>query len=46
MKEKTFYWVLAAVVALCVLATVAHICYAAYAYQHCSIIQFIAKELW
>ena len=46
MKEKTFYRVLAAVVALCVLATAAHICYAVWAYQHCSIIQFIAKELW
>jgi hypothetical protein len=46
MKEKTFYKVLLAVVALCALATVAHICYAVYAYQHASIIQFIAKELW
>ena len=46
MKEKTFYKVLIAVVALCALATVAHGCYAVYAYQHASIIQFIAKELW
>ena len=46
MKEKTFYKVLLVVVVLCALATAAHICYAAYAYQHCSIIQFIAKELW
>ena len=46
MKEKAFYKVLIAVVALCAVATGAHICYAVYAYQHCSIIQFIAKELW
>ena len=46
MKEKTFYRVLIAVVALCAIATAAHICYAFYAYQHASIIQFIAKELW
>ena len=46
MKEKVFYKVLIAVVALCAIATVAHICYAVDAYQHCSIIQFIAKELW
>ena len=46
MKEKTFYKVLIALVALCALATVAHICYAVCAYQHASIIQFIAKELW
>ena len=46
MKEKTFYKVLIALVVLCALATVAHICYAFYAYQHASIIQFIAKELW
>jgi hypothetical protein len=46
MKAKTFYKVLIALVVLCALATVAHICYAVYAYQHASIIQFIAKELW
>jgi hypothetical protein len=46
MKEKTFYKVLIALVVLCAVATLAHICYAVYAYQHASIIQFIAKELW
>ena len=46
MKEKTFYKVLIALVVLCAVTTVAHICYAVYAYQHASIIQFIAKELW
>lgn len=46
MKETTFCKLLIAVVAVCLLLTVAHLCYAVYAYQHCSIIQFIAKELW
>ena len=35
-----------AVTAVCLLLTAAHLCYAVYAYQHCSIIQFIAKEPW
>ena len=34
------------VIALCLLLTVAHVIYAVYAYQHSSIIYFIAKELW
>lgn len=46
MKEKTFQWMLISVAAVCVLLTVAHLVYAVYAYQHCSIIQFIAEELW
>ncbi|MBQ2688355.1 MAG: hypothetical protein IJF52_07030 [Clostridia bacterium] len=46
MKTKTFYVFLFAVMALCILLTIAHVIYAVYAYQHCSIIQFIAKELW
>lgn len=46
MKAKTFYWVLIIVAALCVALTIAHVIYAVYAYQHGSIIQFIAKELW
>lgn len=46
MNDKTFAKVLIALVVLCAVATVAHICYAVYAYQHASIIQFIAKELW
>ena len=32
--------------AVCLLLTAAHLFYAVYAYQHCSIIQFIAKEPW
>ncbi|MBQ7385666.1 MAG: hypothetical protein IJW04_04055 [Ruminococcus sp.] len=46
MKIKIFYTVLLAVTVLCVLLTIAHVIYAVYAYQHSSIIQFIAKELW
>ena len=32
--------------ALCLLLTAAHFAYACYAYEHASIIQFIARELW
>jgi hypothetical protein len=46
MKESTFYKLLIAITAVCLLLTAAHLCYAVYAYQHCSIIQFIAKEPW
>lgn len=46
MKDSVFSKILIAVIALCLLATVAHFIYAVYAYQHCSIIQFIAGELW
>ncbi len=46
MREKTFWTVLCAVVAVCLILTVAHFAYAVYAYRHCSIIYFIGKELW
>ena len=46
MKERTFWITLWGVVAACVTATLAHFAYAVYAYQHCSIIYFIGKELW
>ena len=46
MKTRTFTIVLFTVLAVCALLTVAHAVYALYAYQHCSIIYFIAKELW
>ena len=36
----------AAVLALCILLTAAHVIYAVWAYQHCSIIYFIGGELW
>ncbi|MBQ1195188.1 MAG: hypothetical protein IIX44_02990 [Clostridia bacterium] len=46
MKTATFNKILIAVLALCILLTAAHVVYAVWAYQHCSIIYFIGKELW
>ncbi len=46
MKEKTFGIIIVAVLAICLAATIAHVAWAAYAYDHCSIIYFISKELW
>ncbi len=46
MKQKTFCRLLIAVTALGAALTAAHLCYIVEAYQHCSIIQFIAEEMW
>lgn len=46
MKDRTFRTVLALMIAAGLLITLAHFAYGVYAYQHCSIIEFIAKELW
>ena len=46
MQPRTFRIVFCCLVGLCLLLTAAHVVYAWYAYQHASIIQFIAKELW
>ncbi len=46
MKTKTFLKVFIAVVGVCLALTIAHFIYAVYAYRHCSIIYFIAEELW
>ncbi len=46
MKERFFRRLLAAVLIVCVLLTIAHLVYAVYAYQHCSVIQFVGRELW
>ena len=46
MKDRTFQIILFAVIGICLALTVAHFVYAVYAYQHCSIIEFIARELW
>ena len=46
MKDRTFLTVLVTLVTLCLLFTIGHVIYTIYAYQHCSIIEFIAKELW
>lgn len=46
MQPKTFRIVFACLLGLLLLLTAAHFVYAWYAYEHASIIQFIAKELW
>ena len=46
MSNKIFIRLLIAVLAVCLVLTIAHLAYAIYAYQHCSIIYFIGKELW
>ena len=46
MKDRTFLIVLFAVLGVCLALTAAHLIYTVYAYQHCSIIYFIGKELW
>lgn len=46
MKNRTFMIVLLVVISICLGLTIAHFVYDIYAYQHCSIIYFISKELW
>ena len=46
MKRRTFYIILASVAAVCLALTVAHFVYAVWAYNRCSIIYFVGKELW
>lgn len=46
MKNRTFSIVLFSVIGICAVLTIAHFAYAVYAYNHCSIIHFIGKELW
>lgn len=46
MKAKTFWVVFLTVLTVCLALTVAHFIYAVYAYEHCSIIYFVGKELW
>lgn len=46
MKDRAFLIVLFSVIGVCLALTVAHFIYAIYAYEHCSIIYFIGKELW
>jgi hypothetical protein len=46
MKDRTFLILLCAVFGVCLALTVAHFLYTVYAYEHCSIIYFIGKELW
>ena len=46
MSDKVFYRTLIAVLAVCLVLTLWHLLYAIDAYQSCSIIYFIGKELW
>ena len=46
MKDRTFLTVLFEVIGLCLVLTIANFVYALYAYEHCSIIYIIGKELW
>ena len=46
MSDKLFVKFLAAVLIVCAVVTIAHLIYIIDAYQHCSIIYFIGKELW
>lgn len=46
MKEKTFRRLAAAILIIGTLATAGHLIYITQAYQHCSIICFIADEQW
>lgn len=46
MTKRVFIRVFISIVAVCLVLTIVHFIYAINAYQHCSIIQFIAKELW
>jgi len=46
MSDRIFIRLLVAVLAVCMIATAAHLVYTIHAYQHCSIIYFIGGELW
>ncbi|MCD8357112.1 MAG: hypothetical protein LUE11_11175 [Clostridia bacterium] len=46
MDKDIFRNILLVLIGICLALTIAHLIYAVYAYQHCSIIYFIAKELW
>lgn len=46
MKNKSFYILFWVILGVCAAITLAHLIYVIYAYQHCSIIYFVGKELW
>lgn len=46
MKDKKFWVTYGVALALCIGLTAAHFIYVVQAYQHCSIIYFISRELW
>ncbi len=46
MSNKVYAWVLAVTLLLCVVGTVAMILYTVDAYEHSSIVHYIASERW
>jgi len=46
MNDRLFLKLLIVTLTVCITLTFLHLAYAIYAYQHCSIIYFIGKELW
>jgi len=46
MTDRKFLKALILVIGAGLFLTAAHLSYIIYAYRHCSIIYFIAKELW
>lgn len=46
MNDRMFRIALFALIGLGLALTIAHVAYAIYAYQHASIIPFIAGEIW
>lgn len=46
MEPRKFRTLMYCVIGACLVLTVLHFGYAVYAYNHSSIIYFIAKELW
>ncbi len=46
MKDRIWHILLPMVFGVCLALTLGHVLYAVYAYEHCSIIYFIGKELW
>ncbi len=46
MKDSLYFRILLILLAVCMLATVAHVIYAADAYTRASIIYFIGEEVW
>ena len=46
MSDRKFIRILIIIILIGIIITAAHSIYICYAYQHSSIIQFIAKELW
>ncbi len=46
MEERKFRILLFTVIALCLVLTAVHFGWDVWAYRHCSIIRFIAGEIW